>query len=132
MRYMFLIYDCEQHAPGGAEAAAQRDAVNSFIDLCIERGVYRGGDPLHTAEAATTVRVRDGETLITDGPFAETREQLGGYFVLDCRDMDEALDLAACCPFAAQGRVEVRPIREVPGMRRPAVDGIRPLAERER
>lgn len=122
---MLLIYDCERHAPGSPESAAQADAVNSFIDLCAERGASCVGEPLQSTAAARTVRVRDDETLIIDGPFAETREQLGGYFILDCRDLDEAIDLAARCPFAAQGGVEVRPVRGVNGTRRP-------LAERER
>jgi hypothetical protein len=70
-------------------------------------------DPLHRPETATTVRVRDGQTLSTDGPFAETAEWLGGYFIVDCRDLDEALELAARCPTAKAGSVEVRPVMEV-------------------
>lgn len=115
MRYLLLIYNCERPGPadpGFAEALAR---VNAFADECRRRGVLVGGDPLHSEEVATTVSVRDGRTLITDGPFVETHEHLGGYYVLDCRNLDEALELAALCPMAAQGTIEVRPIAEVRG-----------------
>lgn len=79
------------------------------------------GDPLQPESTATTVTVQDGRTLITDGPFAETHEHLGGYYILDCRNLDEALELAALCPFAARGSIEVRPTTRVPGLdHRPA------------
>ncbi|WP_199430642.1 YciI family protein [Qaidamihabitans albus] len=119
MRYMMLIYDCggppEPGDPGFDEAL---ERMNAFADECRRRGTFVGGDPLRPAETATTVRVREGRTLITDGPFAETHEHLGGYYILDCRNLDEALELAALCPLAEQGSIEVRPIFEAPGLHR--------------
>lgn len=114
MRYMLLIYGCERPAPGSAEQYEKVGAVRAFTEKCRVDGVFLAADPLHTVETATTVRVRDGEAMVTDGPFAETVEQLGGYFVLDCGDLDEALAYAAACPMAAEGSVEVRPIMELP------------------
>lgn len=116
MRYMLLVYDCERYPEDSAEGAKKRDAVLAYNKMCRDRGVYRAAEPLHLPDAATTVRVRDGDALVTDGPYLETREWLGGYYVLDCRDLDEAIELAALCPFAAEGGVEVRPILEVPGL----------------
>jgi hypothetical protein len=113
---MLLIYNCERPEPGDpgfAEALAQ---VNAFADECRRRGALVSGDPLRPESTATTVSVREGRTLITDGPFAETHEHLGGYYVLDCRTLDEALELAALCPMAAVGSIEVRPIAGVPGV----------------
>lgn len=114
MRYMLLIYNCDRPGPDdpGFEDALAR--VNAFADECRRRGVLVGGDPLHDESTATTVSVRDGRTLVTDGPFAETHEHLGGYYVLDCRDLDEALELAASCPLAEIGSIEVRPVAHVP------------------
>lgn len=119
MRYMLLIYGCDRPEPGdpGFEAALER--VDAFVGECRKRGAFLAGDPLRPVSTATTVRVRDGQTLMTDGPFAETHEQLGGYYVLDCRGLDEALELAALCPMAQLGSIEVRPIAEVPGLHRP-------------
>lgn len=117
MRYLMLIYNCEQQPgpgdPGFEEALAR---VNAFADECRRRGVLVGGDPVHDEKTATTVSVRDGKTIMTDGPFVETHEHLGGYYVMDCRDLDEALELAALCPFAELGAIEVRPIVYVPGV----------------
>ncbi len=130
MDYMLLIYGCERKEPDSAAFRAKLAAVNAFTDECRARGVYRGSDPLQDTGTATTIRVRDGEVLMTDGPFAETREQLAGYYLLDCRDLDEALELAARCPLAAEGSVEVRPVRRVPGLTgRPADELHRLLAE---
>ncbi|WP_163511654.1 YciI family protein [Fodinicola acaciae] len=114
MKYMLLIYGCHPPGPGeaGFEEAVAR--INAFADECRRRGVLVAGDPLKPVETATTVRVRDGQTLMTDGPFAETHEHLGGYYLLDCASLDEALELAAACPFAAMGSVEVRPLAVVP------------------
>ncbi len=119
MRYMLLIYGCRRSEWDTAGHAAKVAAVRAFTEHCRDRGVFLAADPLHTTDAATTVRVRDDEVLITDGPFAETAEQLGGYYLLDCQDLDEALELAARCPMAAEGSVEVRPILEVPAMDTP-------------
>nr|WP_042189087.1 YciI family protein [Kibdelosporangium sp. MJ126-NF4]CEL18651.1 hypothetical protein [Kibdelosporangium sp. MJ126-NF4]CTQ98135.1 hypothetical protein [Kibdelosporangium sp. MJ126-NF4] len=116
MRYMLLIYNCDRPGPadpGFAEALAR---VNAFADELRRRGALVTGDPLHGENTATTVSVRDGRTLITDGPFAETHEHLGGYYVLECRDLDEALELAALCPMAESGSIEVRPVAHVPGV----------------
>lgn len=114
MKYMVLLYDCEWAPEDSAEAAAKRDAVLDYVDMLRERGAFRGADPLQGTHAATTVKVRDGETLLRDGPFAETREWFAGYFLLECHDLDEALELAAACPMAAEAGVEVRPVRHVP------------------
>lgn len=116
MDYMLLIYGCGRDAPGEEVPPEKLTAVNAFIEECRARGVYRGSSPLRDAATATTVQVRDGEVLVTDGPFAETREQLGGYFLLSCRDLDEALELAGRCPMAADGSIEVRPVLPVPGL----------------
>lgn len=117
MRYMLLLYGCgdrpEPGDPGFTDALAR---VNAFVDECRRRGAFVDGDPLRPVSTATTVRVRDGQTLITDGPFAETHEHLGGYYILDCRGLDEALELAALWPMATIGSVEVRPIAEIPGV----------------
>lgn len=116
MRYLMLIYNCNRPGPtdpGFAEALA---SVNAFADECRRRGVLVTGDPVHGENTATTVSVRDGRTLLTDGPFVETHEHLGGYYVMDCRDLDEALELAAMCPMASEGTIEVRPIVYVPGV----------------
>jgi hypothetical protein len=116
MQYMLLIYNCERPEPGDQGFAEALASVNAFADECRRRGVFVAGDPLQPESTATTVTVRDGRTLITDGPFAETHEHLGGYYILDCRNLDEALELAALCPMAAQGSIEVRPIAGVRGL----------------
>ncbi|OXM75266.1 MULTISPECIES: YciI family protein [Amycolatopsis] len=116
MRYLLMIYNCERPQPpdpGFAEALAR---VTAFADELRRRGVLVAGDPVQDVHTATTVAVREGRTLITDGPFVETHEHLGGYYVLDCRDLDEALELAALCPFAESGTIEVRPLAHVPGV----------------
>ena len=121
MQYMLLIYDCDRPEPGDPGFAEALARVIAFADECRRRGVFVSGHPLQAEETATTVSVRDGRTLITDGPYAETHEHLGGAYVLDCRNLDEALELAAMCPMAEQGGIEVRPIAGVPGLdHRPA------------
>jgi hypothetical protein len=116
VRYMLLIYDCEPPGPGepGFEEAVAR--INAFAAECRRRGVLVAADPLQPESTATTVRVRDGRTLITDGPFAETHEHLGGYYLFDCDTLDEVLELTAICPFAEWGGIEVRPLAFVPGV----------------
>jgi len=79
-------------------------------------GQYLAANPLHPTSMATSVRVRDGKRLVTDGPFAETREQLGGYFLIEANDLDAALAIAARIPMARKGTVEVRPVIEIPGL----------------
>ncbi len=113
---MLLIYSCERSEPGDPGFAEALARVNAFADECRRRGVFVAGHPLRPEHTAATVSVRDGETLITDGPFVETHEYLGGVYILDCRNLDEALGLAALCPFAGQGSIEVRPIVGVPDL----------------
>jgi hypothetical protein len=116
VKYLLLIYNCDRPEPGDPRFEDALASVNAFADECKRRGAFVAGDPLTNDDAATTVAVRDGRTLITDGPFVETREHLGGYYVLDCRDLDEALELAALCPMAGVGAIEVRPLVQVPGL----------------
>ncbi|HYM83547.1 MAG TPA: YciI family protein [Candidatus Dormibacteraeota bacterium] len=115
MRYMLLIYGPE---PTMASEGATPDIEpwNEYTRWLVERGTYRGGEPLADSSTATSVRVRDGRPLVTDGPFAETKEVLGGYYVLECDDLDAALDAAARCPGAAYGTIEVRPLLSMPGL----------------
>ncbi|WP_236790310.1 YciI family protein [Amycolatopsis sp. GM8] len=121
MQYMLLIYNCVRPEPGDPGFAEALTRVNAFADECRRRGAFVSGHPLQAEHTATTVSVRDGRTLVTDGPFAETHEHLGGAYVLDCRNLDEALELAALCPMAEVGSIEVRPIAGVPGLdHRPA------------
>jgi hypothetical protein len=117
VQYMLLIYDCQRPEPDDPGFEEALVAVNAFADECRRRGVFVAGHPLKAASTATTLRVRDGQSLLTDGPFAETHEELGGYYILDCANLDEALELAALCPMAQVGSIEVRPIAEVPGLR---------------
>lgn len=119
MKYMLLLYDCDRPEPGDPGFDEALESVNAFHEECRKRGVFVAGDPLRPETTATTVRVRDGETLVTDGPYAETHEQLGGYYILDCRSLDDALELAALCPMARAGSVEVRPLAEIPGVQWP-------------
>ncbi len=115
MRYLLLIYGPEATEPPSEEAMAEEmTAYNAFGREVTERGVMRGGEALEPTTTATTVRVRDGETVVSDGPFAETKEALGGFYLLECRDLDEAIELAAKIPGAKSGSIEVRPIWEVP------------------
>ena len=116
MQYMLLIYNCERPEPGDPDFADSLARVNAFADECRRRGTFVAGHPLQPEHTATTVCVRNGKTLISDGPFAETHEHLGGAYILDCRSLDEALELAALCPMAEQGAIEVRPIVAVPGL----------------
>ena len=112
MRYMFLIYYAENAAPqhGTPEFGAMMERYMSFTQDVREAGQMEAGDPLQGRDTATTVRVRNGKTTTTDGPFAETKEILGGYYILDCKDLDEALARAAQIPTAEFGSIEVRPI----------------------
>ena len=115
MRYMLLIYRNENATRTPEHTAAIVNQVHTVIDEMTRRGVLVGVDPLEFTTAASTVRKRDGKTIITDGPFAETKEQLGGYYIIDCKDMDEALEWAARIPHCSpDGCVEVRPIAELP------------------
>jgi hypothetical protein len=120
MKYMMLIYAGE-----GAITESQREhcyleSAQLARDLQAN-GKFLGCNPLHPTSSATSVRVREGKPLVTDGPFAETREHLGGYFVIDAKDSDEAIDIAARIPGSRWGTVEVRPVREIAGL--PTGDG---------
>ena len=113
MRYLLLIYAQEPtEAPSPEEIAAEMEAYNAFTREVRDRGAMLGGEALHPTASATTVRVRDGQTVATDGPFAETKEQLGGYYLVNARDLDEAIELAAMIPGARHGSIEIRPIFE--------------------
>jgi hypothetical protein len=115
MKYMLLIYLGEQSL---SEAERQDCYVEStqLAHQLHSNGQYLAANPLHPTSMATSVRVRDGKRLVTDGPFAETREQLGGYFLIDAKNLDEAIAIAARIPMARKGTVEVRPVIEMPGL----------------
>jgi hypothetical protein len=105
MRYLLAIYGDEQASVNAspADMAAVADAYNAFTKDIVDRGLFQSGEALQPTSTATTVRVRDGRTLTTDGPFAETKEQFGGYYLVDCKNLDEAT-----------GSIEVRPVMEFP------------------
>src|SRR3954471_24172377 len=107
-----LIYgnESERPAPGTPEQQAIMKEYFAYGDMVVERGAFKSGDALMPSGTATTVRVNDGKTLTTDGPFAETKEQLGGFYILDCKDLDEAIEWASKIPTAVSGCVEVRPV----------------------
>lgn len=112
MKYMLLIYgDQVAHAAKSeADLNAEMQAYFAFNGLTQQRGMLVAGEALHPVTTAKTVRVRDGKTLTIDGPFAETKEQLGGYYVLDCKDLDEAIEMATHIPGVRDGSVEIRPL----------------------
>jgi hypothetical protein len=111
MQYMMLIYFDEQNAPGEAERQECYAESIALAEDLQKKGQFLGAAPLHPTATATTVRLHEGKRLVTDGPFAETREQLGGYFLIEARDLDEALGIAARIPMARKGgAVEVRPV----------------------
>ena len=115
MRYMLLIYGDEQ-ALGETEREECYVESTQLAHQIKSSGQYLAANPLHPTSMATSVRVRNGKRLVTDGPFAETREQLGGYFLIDAKNLDEAIDIAERIPAARLGTVEIRPIMEVPGL----------------
>ena len=114
MRYMLLIYTDEtaDQAATPADFDQTMEAYNEFGKWLGEAGIGLGGDALQSVHTATTVRARNGETLTTDGPFAETKEQLGGFYIVDAKDLDQAIEAASRIPGAKYGSVEVRPIME--------------------
>jgi hypothetical protein len=118
MKYLLTIYSDEsRYATMTPEDSGElMRAYGAFGTEAQDAGVLLGGEGLQPTATATTVRVRDGETLLTDGPFAETREQLGGYYLLDCADLDEAARWAAKIPDANGGAVEVRPVMDYEAM----------------
>jgi hypothetical protein len=115
MRYVLLIYASEEAYARMTqeEQAALMQGYAVFTNEVQQRGLLTGGDPLQPTSTATTVRVRSGKTLITDGPFAETKEQLAGFYELNCKDLDEAIELAARIPDALSGSIEIRPVMEL-------------------
>jgi hypothetical protein len=115
MRYMLLVYSDEQ---AWTEAERQH-CYEESADLAHQlkrNGQFLATAPLQPVATATTVQVRDGKPLITDGPYAETREQLGGYYLVEARDLDEAISIAASVPGARKGTVEIRPVLEIPNL----------------
>jgi hypothetical protein len=112
MQYLLLIYRSEAEAAQAGDAAQAQlmEDYRAFTQSIIHSGHFKTGDALQSVASATTVRVREGKMLTTDGPFAETREQLGGYYLIEAKDLDEAIGIAARVPSARFGSIEVRPI----------------------
>src|SRR5215471_2586391 len=112
MQYLLMIYHNEvEYAKNDAATSKKMlEEYGAFTQSIIKSGNFKAGDRLQPTTTATTVRVRDGKTLTTDGPFAETREQLGGYYLVDAKDLDAALAIAARIPGARLGSIEVRPV----------------------
>ena len=115
MRYMLLIY-LDEHALNERERAECYVESGHLARDLHARGQFVATAPLHPTSTATSVRVRNGQRILTDGPFAETREQLGGYFLVNAKDLDEAIGIAARIPGARKGTVEVRPVIEISGL----------------
>ena len=115
MKYMLLIY-MEEHAMSEAEREHCYVESAQLAQELHSSGQYLATAPLHPVATATSVRVRDGKRLVTDGPFAETREQLGGFFLINARDLDEAINIAARILGARVGTVEIRPVMEIAGL----------------
>ncbi len=115
MKYMLLVYLDEQAL---SEAEREHCYVESaqLTQQLNSTGQYLGASPLHPISTATSVRVRDGKRFVTDGPFAETREQLGGYYLIDASDLDEAIHIAERIPPARFGTIEIRPVMEIEGL----------------
>ncbi len=116
MQYLCLIYGDEMQweKMPKAEAEKAHGEYFAFTDAIRKSGQYIGGNPLQPTRTATTVRVRNGKVSTTDGPFAETKEQLGGYYLIEAKDLNEAIAVASRIPGARYGSIEVRPIQEIP------------------
>ena len=112
MQYLLLIYGDEKAGADMSKEAmdAQMSEYTAYTEAMRNSGVMRAGDALYPTASATTVRVQNGKTVTTHGPFAETKEQLGGYYLVDCNNLDEAIEWAAKCPGARTGSIEVRPV----------------------
>jgi hypothetical protein len=115
MKYMLLIYQGDNAMSEAERQDCYQESTQLAHDLH-SAGQFLSANPLHPVSTATSVRIRDGKRLVTDGPFAETREHLGGYFLIDAKDLDEAIGVAARIPGARKGTVEVRPVIEIPGL----------------
>jgi hypothetical protein len=115
MEYVLLIYSSE--AEGKKMSAAEQGEIFqgyvAFTQDLTKSGKNKGGNALEQTTTATTVRVRNGKTVVTDGPFAETKEQLGGYYLVEAKDLDEAISIASRIPGAKYGSIEVRPVRKI-------------------
>ena len=117
MRYMLLVYSRETDSPSEQELEENKAGHYAVLQDAARQGVLRGAEPLAPTSTATTVRVQDRKVLISDGPFAETKEQLAGYYILECENLDEAIDWAARIPTGckgAPGSVEIRPLPGLP------------------
>jgi len=115
MKYMLLIYLDEQ----ALSEIERQECYAESTELAHQihaSGQYLAANPLHPTSMATSVRVRNGKRVVTDGPFAETREQLGGYFLIEANNLDEAIAIAARVPMARKGTVEIRPVIDIPGL----------------
>ena len=115
MKYMLLIY-LEEQALGETERQACYLESTQLSQELHSNGQFLAANPLHPTSTATSIRVRDDKRLVTDGPFAETREQLGGYFLVDVQNLDEAIGIAARIPMVRKGTVEIRPVIEIAGL----------------
>lgn len=113
MKYMLLIYSTEEGWTESERNACMLES-KAIVNELEQQGKCLAASPLHSVTTATSVRVRDGRRQVTDGPFAETTEQLGGYYILDVDDLDEAIELASRLPPARKGTVEIRPLLELP------------------
>ena len=117
MHYLLLIYTAEPTPDTSPDVMrSETAAYGEFTRWLIDRGQFKAGEALHPTTAATTVQVRDGRTITTDGPYAETKEALGGFYLIDAKDLDEAIGAAARIPGAQHGFIEIRPILELPSM----------------
>jgi len=122
MKYMLLVHHSEEVLNGLGDTERQRMLAES-VQLANQlhvNGQYHDAAPLHPISTAVSVKVRHGRRLVTDGPFAETREQLGGYFLIEARNLEEAVEIAGRIPGARIGTVEVRPVKDVPGLPSPS------------
>jgi hypothetical protein len=113
MQYMLLLYDHPAPNMSSEERGKLYQEYGAFTQGIVKNGNFKAGDALEPAATATTVKVRNGKTLLTDGPFAETKEQISGYYVIEAKDLDEASTIASRIPAARSGGIEVRPIRKM-------------------
>ncbi len=116
MKYLLMIYDDEKllASLSQEESAQLYKEYSEYTSWLQEKGWFLGGDALQPTQSATSVRLREGDRLVTDGPFAETKEQLGGYYLVECSNLDVAIEAAARIPSAKLGTIEVRPVMEIP------------------
>src|SRR5437660_12014411 len=115
MTYMLLVYLDEQALSESEREKCYGESARLAQDLHTS-GQYLAASPLHPVATATSVRIREGKSLVTDGPFAETREQLGGFYIVDAKDLDEAIGVAKRIPPASKGTIEIRPVLDIPGL----------------